>query len=274
MLFRKCASLFDNSAMRPVLSAADQTALRFVGMVGALSVPLWILGGVTQRQLAPGLPLSALMTVCPLAAATALAYQREGGAGVCALLCRAGDARRMPTPLWYLPILLLNPGVAITTYGLLRARGVAVPRFTVSAGGALGLSAVFALAAVGEEVGWSGYALDPLIARWGPPGAGLVLGAVWAAWHLIPYRQAGRSWEWIGWQCLKTVASRVLTVWIYTGAGKSVWATILFHASDNLSVFLFPRFGSHYDPRLTGLILTALAAAVTAGARDTNQATG
>jgi hypothetical protein len=57
------------------------------------------------------------------------------------------------------------------------------------------------------------------------------------------------------------VASRVLIVWIYNNTGKSVFAAILYHDINNVSSFLFPNYGSHYDPRITGLI-TALAAAI------------
>lgn len=36
----------------------------------------------------------------------------------------------------------------------------------------------------------------------------------------------------------------------------------LFHAMTNVSWQLFPNNGSHYDPRITGLIVTAVAALV------------
>ncbi|MEN9938777.1 MAG: hypothetical protein RLZZ387_5356 [Chloroflexota bacterium] len=238
----------------------DGNVLAFLALTTALSTPFWVLGSATGRQLLPGLPLSALMTVCPLAAAAMLTRRRAGRAGVTALLGRALDARRIPSPAWYLPALLLNPAVAALAYGWQRAQGVPVPPFEASVVAASGLALLFLVAAMGEEVGWSGYALEPLLRRWGPLGAGLALGATWAAWHLIPYAQAGRSGEWIAWQCAKTVASRVLIVWLYTRAGGSVFAAVLFHASDNLSVFLYPRAGSHYDPRATAIILAMVIA--------------
>jgi membrane protease YdiL (CAAX protease family) len=61
-----------------------------------------------------------------------------------------------------------------------------------------------------------------------------------------------------------TVAQRILIVWIYNNAGKSVFAAILFHAMSNLGWQMFPNHGSHYDPRITGLILAFAAAVVTA----------
>lgn len=251
----------DTRTGRPV---EDTDILAFVALTGALSVPFWALGSASERQLLPGLPLSALMTVCPLAAAALHTYRRSGRGGVVALLGKTLDARRISSPAWYLPALLLNPAVAAAVYRWQRTGGVPVPAFEVTATEAGGLTLLFLAAAVGEEVGWSGYALDPLLRRWGPLGAGLALGALWAAWHLIPYAQADRSQEWIAWQCAKTVASRVLIVQLYTQAGGSVFATVLFHASDNLSAFLVPRAGSHYDPRATAIILAVVAAVAVA----------
>jgi membrane protease YdiL (CAAX protease family) len=233
--------------------------LAFLALTGALSTPFWVLGSAQRRQILPGLPLSALMTVCPLASAALLTHRRAGRAGVVALLRRALDARHIPSPAWCLPALLLNPVVAVAVYRWQRVQGLGVPRFEATAAEVGGLTLLFLVAAVGEEVGWSGYALDPLLRRWGALRAGLALGALWAAWHLIPYAQAGRSREWIAWQCAKTVASRVLTVWLSTQAGGSVFVAVLFHTGDNLSVFLFPRAGSHYNPRATAIVLTATA---------------
>jgi membrane protease YdiL (CAAX protease family) len=42
------------------------------------------------------------------------------------------------------------------------------------------------LAALGEELGWRGFALPRLQSRIGPLSASLVIGVIWAAWHL-PY---------------------------------------------------------------------------------------
>ena len=91
----------------------------------------------------------------------------------------------------------------------------------------------------------------------------MLLGVVWATWHIIPLVQADRSWTWIAAWCLSTVTQRVLIVWIYNNTGKSVLGAILFHAMSNLGWQLFPIHGSHYDPRVTGLILALAAALVT-----------
>jgi uncharacterized protein len=55
----------------------------------------------------------------------------------------------------------------------------------------------------------------------------------------------------------------ILIVWICNNIGRSVLAAIVFHATSNLSEFLFPNYGSHYDPLIPGLILTLTAVIVT-----------
>ena len=122
---------------------------------------------------------------------------------------------------------------------------------------------VFFIGAIGEEVGWSGYAIDPLQGRWGALQASLILGSVWAIWHVVPYIQAHNAPAWIAWQCLGTVGSRVIIVWLYNNTGKSVFVAILYHAMLNVSEFLFPNYGSHYDPAITGIIIIITAAIVT-----------
>jgi len=52
--------------------------------------------------------------------------------------------------------------------------------------------------ALGEELGWSGYATDPVQDWRGALGAGVLLGLVWAVYHYVPLLQAHRSPAWIG----------------------------------------------------------------------------
>lgn len=246
------------ASSEPSISVASP--LRFFALVLALSTPFWMLGAMTRPQLLPGLSVTALMAFCPLTVAAILVYKNSGIPGVIALLKRSFDFRRISAKRWYLPIILLMPGLTALSIGWLQFAGMPLPtlRFPVVSG--LVIFATFFIGALGEELGWSGYITDPLQNRFGALGASLLLGMVWAAWHIVPHLQAHRSVAWIGWYALFTVATRVVLVWLFNNTGKSVFGAALFHAMLNLSWFLFPD--EYFDPRIAGLIMAAVAAVV------------
>jgi membrane protease YdiL (CAAX protease family) len=131
----------------------------------------------------------------------------------------------------------------------------------VTAGRTSVLIVLFLVVAITEELGWMGYAIDPMQDRHGALRASIALGIVWAAWHVIPLQQAGRTLVFIGWWSLETVALRVLMVRLYNRAGRSVPTSIILHMMANLTWMLFPIDGSFYDPKVTGGI-TALVTVV------------
>lgn len=245
-------------------AARGRSLLPFFGLIFALSSPFWLLGALVDTQILPGVPVSALMLLAPPLAATLLVYREKRAAGVIALLRRSCDYRRIGAPIWYAPIVLLMPGVMAAEYGLLRLIGVPVPAPQFSALAALALFLVIFITALCEELGWTGYAIDPLQERWGTLQAAVLLGLAWAAWHIIPLLQVGRAPSWIAWWSLATVSQRMLIVWLYTNTGKSVFATVLYHTMMNVTWQLFPVNGSFYDPRITALLVTCVAVIVAA----------
>lgn len=244
------------TAARPASPAA------FFALTAVLSLPFWLLGSVTGAILLPGLPVSALMAFCPALAGLILAWRAGGLAGARALLARSVDFRRIRGPGWLALALLFMPAVALAAWLWKTAAGDPMPPPDLPWTAAPLLFLAFLAAALGEELGWSGYVLDPLRDRLGALNAALVIGLVWAAWHLFPFLQAGRAADWIAWQMLKTVAARLVMVWLYERGGRSVLALALFHAASNVSWMMFPNLGSHYDPRATGLLVLAAAAAI------------
>ena len=155
------------------------------------------------------------------------------------------------------------PVVMALSFAVQRLAGTAVPPPRLALVSMPVLSVLFFAGALGEELGWSGYAAGRLQARWGALGAGLVLGAFWAAYHYPGLVQAHRGAAWIAWWTLGTLAARVIMVWLYNHTGGSVFAAALFHTTINVTWQLYPVDGSYYDPRVTGLILAAVALLVT-----------
>ena len=231
----------------------------FVALVFAFAVPFWILGWATGASLLPSLPIAALMAVCPALAALTLVSRDGGPPAVRALLARAFDARRWPSLLWLVPALAITPAIRVVEFAIARLQGLAIPYPQFGPAEVVGLSGLFLLGAIAEELGWSGYAIAPLQARMGALGASLALGGVWAMFHFIPLGQAHRSLAWIAWWTLGTVATRVIMVWLFNATGRSVLATSLYHMSQNLSWQLYPVHGSFYDPRTSSLVMAAVA---------------
>ncbi|MQA80714.1 MAG: CPBP family intramembrane metalloprotease [Streptosporangiales bacterium] len=209
----------------------------FFGLVVVLSVPLYVLNPLVH---AAGMPknmpvLDAALAFVPFAAAAILTARREGAPGIGRLLRRAVDLGRIGRKTWYLPVFLLAPGTLLASYGLMRLFGVQVagqPRLPLAA--MLVLPLVFLVAAAGEELGWTGYATDPLQERLGALGAALVLGTVWWAWHLPSIVQSGQPPVLVALGALAAIGGRVVWVWIYHGTGRSVAAIIVVHALANV----------------------------------------
>ena len=244
-------------------SHKSRSALTFFVLTFALSIPFWIAGALIKFQLLPAIPISALGLVCMVGAASILVYRENGLAGVQTLLGRSFDFKRVNAKIWYLPTILLMPCVMVLSYVVMRLMGVALPVPQFSFATTLILCVVFFIAGLGEELGWSGYAIDPLQYRFGALGGALLLGVIWAVWHLIPLLSAGRTPVWIAWWSLSTVAYRVIITWLYNNTGGSVFIAAIFHATINVTYFLFPIQGSYYDPRVTGLIVACVAAIIT-----------
>lgn len=241
----------------------SKSALPFFLLVFALSIPVWVIGEFTEFQLLPGLPVAALGFVCPALAALILVPRERGTDGARRLLWRAFDWGRVQAKVWYAPTLLLMPGLTFLSLVVVRSMGTPVPPLRIAPLPALGLCIAFFISALGEELGWSGYAIDVLSNRWSALKASTLLGFVWATWHLVPLMQAHRSASWIAGWFLGSVSFRVLIVWLYNNTGRSIFAASLFHMTFNVSWQLFPVHGSYFDPRIAGVI-TSFAAVVVA----------
>jgi membrane protease YdiL (CAAX protease family) len=94
----------------------------------------------------------------------------------------------------------------------------------------------------GEEVGWRGYLLPRLANRLGPGGASLVLGVIWACWHLplffIP--GSGSDGQSFPNYVLYVTALSVAMAWLYWRSGGSLLLVMLMHASVNNTIGIVP----------------------------------
>ncbi|HEX2212954.1 MAG TPA: hypothetical protein VHH12_05785, partial [Mycobacterium sp.] len=111
-------------------------------------------------------------------------------------------------------------------------------------------------------------ALGPSVRQWGPTGAALFIGAIWAAIHVVPDLQAGHDPAWIGAQRIGTVAQRAIVVWIVLGLGGSVATAAIAHAADNVSWAIFTAGGATYDPMHVAPATVLIALVILSRLRD------
>jgi membrane protease YdiL (CAAX protease family) len=94
----------------------------------------------------------------------------------------------------------------------------------------------------GEEIGWRGYALPRLAARFGFARASVLLGLIWACWHLplffLPgadtYGQSFPIWV------LGVTALSVAIAWLYAHTNGSLLLTMLMHSAVNQTIGIVP----------------------------------
>jgi membrane protease YdiL (CAAX protease family) len=88
---------------------------------------------------------------------------------------------------------------------------------------------------LGEELGWRGYALPRLGSDIDLPAAGILLGLLWAIWHmplfLVPSSpQAHLPFLWFS---LQAVALGLVLALLWEATGRSLLLPVLLHASVN-----------------------------------------
>lgn len=148
--------------------------LTFVLLLFGLAIPLWVIGARYDVQLFPGFKLFQLSLAMPAAAALILSFREGGSDAVAGLLKRSYDFRKIRPKIWYLAIFFIYPSIDLLDVLIQRLLGTPIPSPHFSVIALLGYSTVFFLT-FGEELGLTGYAIDPLQERHGALTSGFFL---------------------------------------------------------------------------------------------------
>ncbi len=189
--------------------------------------------------------------VGPTLAAWVVTYLTRGKAGILDLL--RGYVRWKVGLRWYAISLLGFPATYLVVIVL---TGGAAPLQTVVQHWPLFFSVYLSalvtnlmLVTFWEEPGWRGFALPRLERMYGPLKGTLLLGLLWALWHLPAYFVTG----WLGpfspgtmiVNILASIIFTILFTWVFNNAAESILMTMLLHASSNATTAyiraLFPR---------------------------------
>lgn len=86
-----------------------------------------------------------------------------------------------------------------------------------------------------EEPGWRGFALPRLQEQFGPMLGTLILGTLWALWHLPGYLG---GWMTVGIipLLISGLAFSIIATWVYNNTQGSILLMILLHSSSNAAI--------------------------------------
>jgi membrane protease YdiL (CAAX protease family) len=228
---------------------------QFFAIALGLSWLFWIPAVLTGQDVLtfPVVLLLVLGGVGPALGAFLLLYRTQDVAGRRDYWHRLAGFRRI-SARWYAVILLAVP--LLTGLGLLMdvLTGGRVPSFDAAARFLSRPLTILPFAAstliVGplpEELGWRGYALGQLQARWTALKSSLVLGLLWGLWHLPLFFMVGyyhhdhvgvgtlRFWLFF----INIVALSVLYSWVFNNNRRTTLSAILFHFMTNFTGELF-----------------------------------
>ncbi|HMF92270.1 MAG TPA: type II CAAX endopeptidase family protein [Candidatus Angelobacter sp.] len=202
-----------------------------------------VVGAITAHAAAAGRPpagLLALMVLpgvfAPAIVAIALTAWAEGRDGVAALLrplfrWRVGFG-------WYVFAIGFMAAIKLTVALVLRVATGSWPRFGQEAWYIMLAATIFSTVVggqAGEEIGWRGYALPGLAARFGLGRASVLLGVIWATWHLPLFFIPGADLlgQSFAVYLLQVTALSVVFAWLYWRTQGSLLLTMLLHAAIN-----------------------------------------
>jgi membrane protease YdiL (CAAX protease family) len=254
----------------------------FFALAYALTWLMWIPAGLADRGVItlgmPTFPLFVLGGFGPLAAAVILSAQDGGRRAVRALFAQL-DPRRVPAGWFLIPVLLVPLGL-VPVGGFLLAGGQ-LPDGQALVGIAIAFMAQLVLVAtvgggLDEEAGWRGYALPRMLRTLHPVTASVVLGLLWAPWHLPLWldptgtHAAYPFWVYL----LDTVALSILFGWMYCASGGSllvaIWAHALANSADGVRYQILGDDKADLSHQLTLLaahLITAAMVIVATGGR-------
>jgi membrane protease YdiL (CAAX protease family) len=156
------------------------------------------------------------------------------------LLWRAFDYKRIANKRWYVPTLFLAPFLIIVALGIAIFMGLPLVDALFPLVAAPVMLLLFFGGALGEEVGWMGYAFEPMQDQRSAAKAALLLGLIVTLWHVPLYYFVITDPVVLAAQLLFPLMLRILLVWIFNNTGQSVFATILFHTMNNAAFAVLP----------------------------------
>jgi uncharacterized protein len=222
---------------------------KFFWLTYIMSWILWIAAAAISRGSASqpfGLvAISGLLYLlgvfAPSLVALALTARADGREATLALLHRT--VKWSVGARWYVFAVGYMATIKLTVALLLRIATGAWPAFGQEPVYIMAIAIVFSTPVqAGEEIGWRGYMLPRLSTRVGLPIASILVGIVWACWHLPFFFIPGtdKSGQSFPIYLLGTTALSIAMAWVYWRTNGSLLVTMLMHAAINNTKDIVP----------------------------------
>lgn len=216
----------------------------------------------------PSLVFITLGAFAPTITALFLTWRYAGGTELRRLLGRALIWR--VSPIWYV-IAIAGPAlIMLLAMGIHLLLGGTAPDYVPFGVRWFIVAVNFVLVLLiggplSEEFGWRGFALPALEARFRPPWDSLILGIIWAVWHLPLFFISDSAQHNLpfGLYVLLTIPLTILITWVYHGSHDSLLLVMLFHAAVNTwsgPLMISPEAAGSTRPFVLVAILTGAAA--------------
>lgn len=173
----------------------------------------------------------------PFVSAFYLTWRENRFSGAWKLFKRGFDFRFS----WYVYLFVALVPLSIAFFGFLAVNGKQINTDVVS------LITTFVLyfflgGSFGEEYGWRGFALPRLLEIYNVSTATIILGILWAVWHLPLFWLAGTSQYYtpIWLYFIYVTALAFQYTWVFLRTKGSIFACLLLHTFTNMTVEVFP----------------------------------
>ena len=190
------------------------------------------------------------------------AWKQGGNHGLANIFKRVFDFKRSKRWAVILSFSCL-PVVAILTYITMALLSFSLPTIITIPYKQIPLMIIlYFIGAIPEEFGWTYTLTEPLSKLYGATKAGIIIGAVWGIWHILPW-----SWEhpagWIIGMLLLDILMRIAMVYVYIYGGKSLFTSLTFHTMINVAMSVFPNNGSYmnswiFSARMTVIMIVVI----------------
>jgi len=212
------------------------------------------------------MPIIIIGAFGPFMGAVWSTYRSEGREEVKSFLRRGLKISDVPVMIWLATFLIPICTMLVTIFFVRMKFGVG----GLSLNGLLLFPFYIILMYLGgplqEEYGWRGYALDRLQSKWSALTSSIILGIVWAVWHLPLFYIKGTHQQNMDMVVflISTVMLAIIMTWLYNNTQGNIFIAMTFHSVGNAVIIIVDTEGVSAEVMHAGELYNAIAIMVVA----------